>query len=59
MYSTIRPWLFKMDAEQAHNLALSALHYAPPFFFPKPSANPVDVLGMTFAHPVGLAAGLD
>jgi dihydroorotate dehydrogenase len=59
MYSTIRPWLFKMDAEKAHDLALSALQYVPQCVFPKPSNNPVQALGMTFPHPVGLAAGLD
>jgi dihydroorotate dehydrogenase len=59
MYSTVRPWLFKMDAEKAHDLALSALNFVPGFCFPEPGKNSMDALGMNFYHPVGLAAGLD
>jgi dihydroorotate dehydrogenase len=59
MYSLVRPWLFKMDAEKAHGVALSLLNLAPRFCFSQPSSNPVNVLRMTFPHPVGLAAGLD
>lgn len=59
MYSMLRPWLFKMDAEKAHRLALSALNIVPRFCFPQPAMNPVRALGIDFYHPVGLAAGLD
>lgn len=59
MYSLLRPWLFKMDAEKAHKFTLSALRWAPSACFPTPALNPVNVLGMKFPHPVGLAAGLD
>lgn len=69
-YSAVRPWLFSMDAEDAHRFTLrwaarasdSALgrsliraRYAP-----KPSARlKVSAFGLDFDHPVGLAAGLD
>lgn len=59
MYSLIRPWLFKMDAETAHGLVLSSLHCVPKFCFPRSPLNPVNALNRTFNHPVGLAAGLD
>ena len=59
MYSMVRPWLFKMDAEKAHRIALSALDFVPAFCFSQPSSNSVEALGMSFSHPVGLAAGLD
>ncbi|PJD90462.1 MAG: dihydroorotate dehydrogenase (quinone) [Legionella sp.] len=59
MYSLFRSLLFKMDAEKAHKLALSALHYLPSFCFNKPSFNPITALGLHFNHPVGLAAGFD
>ena len=59
MYSMVRPWLFKMDAEKAHRIALSALNVVPRFCFPQPAMNRVEALGMEFYHPVGLAAGLD
>lgn len=59
MYSLLRPLLFQLDAEHSHSLALSALHYLPRAIFPPVAYNPVPTLGLTFPHPVGLAAGLD
>lgn len=59
MYSLIRPLLFRMDAEKAHNFSLTALKYIPAGLFSQPQPKPVEALGMSFAHPVGLAAGLD
>jgi dihydroorotate dehydrogenase len=59
MYSLLRPLLFKIDAEKAHNLALSALTYVPEFCFKKTQGTMVQAMGLQFAHPVGLAAGLD
>ncbi len=59
MYSALRPLLFKMEAERAHELALSALSYLPQFYFRKPQGMPVKAMGLDFPHPVGLAAGLD
>jgi len=59
MYSILQALLFQMDAEQAHALSLSALHYIPGFCFKQPAHKPVSVLGLQLAHPVGLAAGLD
>jgi len=69
VYSLIRPLLFALDAERSHNLTLRLLRtvncipgarallrrsYAdriPPL--------PVEVMGLHFPNPVGLAAGLD
>ncbi len=59
MYQQVRPILFRLDAEIAHHLALSALHYLPSFCFAKPNNNMVNAMGIEFAHPVGLAAGMD
>lgn len=59
MYSMIRPLLFKLDTESAHNLVLSALEYLPGWCFSKPEGKPVNAMGLTFPHQVGLAAGLD
>ena len=59
MYSMLRPLLFKLDAEKAHDFALSALTYLPGFCFNKPQSNSVKAMGLEFSHPVGLAAGLD
>lgn len=57
MYSLLRPLLFKLKPEFAHHLALKALAW-----YPTQSlsfSQPVDAMGFRFAHPIGLAAGLD
>lgn len=60
-YALVRPLLFTLDPEQAHELTLAALSrygkcVAPP---PPPEAAPVTVMGLRFPNRVGLAAGLD
>ncbi len=64
MYSVIRPLLFKLDAETAHHLTLSALRNAHrlhllPLLAKKIPNQATTVMGLTFPNPVGLAAGLD
>jgi dihydroorotate dehydrogenase len=59
MYKLIRPLLFCLAPESAHDLTLKALHFIPGFCFPKPKKAPVNVLGYDFDHPIGLAAGFD
>jgi dihydroorotate dehydrogenase len=59
MYSVVRPFLFCLDAEKAHNLTLSALHFLPEFCFKQPVGKEVRAMGLKFPHQVGLAAGLD
>ncbi|WP_419419096.1 quinone-dependent dihydroorotate dehydrogenase [Legionella sp. D16C41] len=60
MYPLIRPFLFKFEAETAHELTLKGLHYIPACLFEKvQSTNPISAMGLTFEHPIGLAAGLD
>jgi dihydroorotate dehydrogenase len=63
-YSLLRPWLFCLDPEQAHNLTLSNLDRAQRWgllerLVSKPIADPRTLCGITFPNPVGLAAGLD
>src|ERR1700719_3063380 len=62
----VRPLLFSLSPEAAHNLALrslrvasslsSVLHFLERF---KPPPNPKTVFGLTFPNPIGLAAGFD
>ena len=64
MYGLARPFLFGMDAERAHALTLDALEVAyrsglNPLLARKPKSLPTKAFGLTFANPVGLAAGLD
>ncbi len=47
------------SAEWIHNITLKLLEYMPAFCFKTPKASPVHVMGLTFRHPVGLAAGFD
>lgn len=61
IYPLIRPLLFKLPPERAHHLALSSLRLIPSFCFSKPnySGQPIQALGLEFAHPIGLSAGFD
>ncbi len=63
IYSLARPFLFMLDAERAHHLSLGMLESLNDFgLMPNPAsraANPVEVMGLEFRNPVGLAAGLD
>src|SRR5450755_1801847 len=63
----VRPLLFKLDAERAHNFALEQLARASRSkcacgitgsFFSAPEL-PVEVFGLKFSNPIGLAAGMD
>jgi dihydroorotate dehydrogenase len=62
----VRPLLFSLSPEAAHNLAIRNLRVASSLpsvlrqlerF--KPSPNPKTVFGLTFPNPIGLAAGFD
>lgn len=59
MYRLLRPFLFKLEPEKAHELTLSALHWLPSWLFKAPASSPVQALGLYFPHKIGLAAGLD
>ncbi|MEN3366548.1 MAG: dihydroorotate dehydrogenase [Burkholderiales bacterium] len=63
LYALARPFLFSLDPEVAHNLALPSLKRAAALgltkAIPKPRADPRTVMGINFPNPVGLAAGLD
>jgi len=64
MYGLARPLLFGLDAETAHGVALRALDAAHASGIGRlvarpPQPFPVNVLGLRFPNPVGLAAGMD
>jgi dihydroorotate dehydrogenase len=58
LYPLMRPLLFGLDAERAHRLTVRALA-AMPARSAKTPALPVEVAGLRFPNPVGLAAGFD
>jgi len=62
----VRPFLFSLDPETAHHLALRSLRLASHFPFAlralhcfQPPPKPTTVFGITFPNPIGLAAGFD
>lgn len=63
MYALVRPVLFSMDPENAHEFTMKSLKVAGATGLsrlnPKVPDSPRLVMGITFPNPVGLAAGLD
>lgn len=68
MYHFIRPLLFRLDPEQAHDLTIRLLRLAGKLgpvrsllrlIFAAHSHNAVEAFGLQFPNPVGLAAGYD
>jgi dihydroorotate dehydrogenase len=58
LYRLARPLLFSLDPETAHHVTLRLAGLAS-LFPARIPASPVRVMGLDFANPVGLAAGLD
>ena len=63
-YSLIKPLLFQLDAEYAHDLTLKTLKFAEKtgalnLYSQALVCAPREVMGLSFPNPVGLAAGLD
>jgi len=63
MFSVLRPFLFNLDPETAHDLAIKSLKFN---FFPRSMFEVQDeemlkikLLGKIFPNPIGLAAGFD
>src|ERR1041384_160166 len=57
--SLVRPILFRLPPETAHELALHSLSLLPKRLLTRRFSNPINRFGLTFQNPVGLAAGLD
>ena len=64
LYPLLRPLLFSLDPETAHEVTLKLLNTVyksglTKLIYPAIEDKPVTVMGLTFKNPVGLAAGLD
>jgi dihydroorotate dehydrogenase len=62
-FPLLRPMLFSMDAENAHEFMFNSLEASRRFGLLPPSlplpGRPVKIAGLRFPNPIGLAAGLD
>ena len=59
LFDILRPALFTLDPERAHRLTLAALKAMPLSAPPFPQKLGVEVAGLHFPNPLGLAAGFD
>ena len=63
MFSVLRPFLFKLDPETIHDLAIKSLkfNYLPRKMFEVEDEQilNIELLGKNFPNPIGLAAGFD
>ncbi len=63
MFSILRPYIFSLDPEVAHDLAIKSLkaNILPKSFFKVESEEMLEtsLLGKTISNPIGLAAGFD
>jgi dihydroorotate dehydrogenase len=64
LYPLLRPLLFSLDPETAHEVTLKLLKIAHisgmgKLLYPAIEDKPVNVMGLSFKNPVGLAAGMD
>ena len=63
MFSILKPFLFNLDPEAAHDLAIKSLKFNPlpgkMFSVKDEHMLEIDLLGKTFPNPIGLAAGFD
>jgi len=63
MFSILRPYIFNLDPETAHDLAIKALkfNFLPESYFKVENENllNINIFGTTLKNPIGLAAGFD
>ncbi len=69
MYKTLRPLIYKLTPDQAHHITIALLRLAgglPPaaallraVFKPRVTGPAVTAFGVSFANPIGMAAGYD
>ena len=63
MFSILRPFLFNLDPQTAHDLAIKSLKFNPlpnkMFEVEDEQMLKIELLGKNFPNPIGLAAGFD
>ncbi len=59
LFKILRPAIFTLDSERAHRLAIQGLKALPARPPARPGRLSIEVAGITFPNPVGVAAGFD
>ncbi len=64
LYTLLRPLLFQLNPETAHHLSIAILQEATRLdqwnpFLQKPLEKPLELMGLNFPNPIGMAAGFD
>lgn len=63
LYPALKPWLFKMDAERAHEWTTRMMRFSHALGLLKPDelprCAPIDCMDLSFPNVLGLAAGMD
>lgn len=59
LFRLLRPALFAFDPERAHHLSIAALRLSPRRVSPASGPLAVEVAGLRFPNPLGMAAGFD
>ncbi|MEC7179676.1 MAG: quinone-dependent dihydroorotate dehydrogenase, partial [Pseudomonadota bacterium] len=63
MFSILRPYIFSLDPEVAHDLSIKSLkaNFLPKSFFSVENEEMLEtsLLGKIISNPIGLAAGFD
>lgn len=59
LFPMIRPALFALDSEKAHRLTVESLKFSPARTPPPAGRLAVEVAGIAFPNPLGMAAGFD
>lgn len=59
LFDLLKPAIFALDPERGHRLAIGALKALPALPPARPGALAIEVAGLSFPNPVGVAAGFD
>ena len=59
LYKLLRPAVFTLDAERAHTLTIEALKLSPRVGPPPAGKLAIELAGLHFPNPLGMAAGFD
>jgi dihydroorotate dehydrogenase len=59
LYPLLRPLLFRLSPETAMRVSMQLLRMAPACCCPQIPNHPIELMGLSFKNPLGIAAGVD